>query len=70
MQIVGCIGTLTMQEKEDLIEMKVEKEDKFFVINVTILDGLKGIAEHRTTNIMNKEGMYMYFSYVTTLDKQ
>ena len=71
MQIVEYLGTLTVQAtEEDLTIMRVEKENKLFVTNVIILDTLQGIVEHLTTNIMNKEGMYMYVNYVITLDTQ
>ena len=55
MQIVECLGTLTVQEtEEDLTVMRVEKEDKLFIRDVIILDTLQGLVEHLTTNIMNK----------------
>ena len=58
-----------MQEtKEDLTEIEVEEEDNFFVTDATILDTLQGIAKHLMTNGMNKEEMYLYVSYVITLD--
>lgn len=50
--------------------MKVKKDDKLFIIDATILDTMQGIVEHLTTRIMNKEGMYLYVSYVITLDTQ
>ena len=51
--------------------MKVEKEDRLFVTYVTILDTLQGIVEHLIISVMeNKEGMYLYVSYVITLDTQ
>ena len=51
--------------------MKVDKEEKLFVTNVTILDTLQGIAENLITSvIVNREGMYLYVSYVITLDTQ
>ena len=61
-----------MQEiEEDLTTMKVEKEDKLFVIDVKIQDTLQGIVEQLITSIMvNKEGMYLSISYVITLDTQ
>ena len=71
MQIVECLEILIMQViEEDLTTMKVEKEDKLFVIDVIFLDTLKGIIEHLITNIMNIERMYLYVSYATTLDTQ
>lgn len=71
MQIVECLATLTMQEiEEDPIEMKVEKEEKLFVTDVTILDTLQRISEHLMTKLMNKERMYLYVSYVITLETQ
>ena len=49
--------------------MIVEKEDKLFVTDVTILDTLQGTKEHLIINVMeNKEEMYLYVSYVITLD--
>ena len=51
--------------------MIVEKEDRLFVKDVTILDKLQGIVEHLIISVMeNKEGMYLYVSYVITLDTQ
>ena len=50
--------------------MKVEKEDRLFAIDAIIMDTLQGIVEHLITSIMNKEGMYLYVSYVITLDTQ
>ena len=71
MQIVKILGTLTMHViEEDLTTMKVEKEEKLFVTDEIILDTLQGIAEHLTTSRMNKEEMYLYVSYVVTLNTQ
>ena len=72
MQIVECLGILTLQViEEDLTAMKVEKEEKMFVTDVIILDTLQGIVEHLIISVMEiKEGMYLYVSYVITLDTQ
>ena len=71
MQIVGYIGILPMQElEEDLIVMKVEKEDNFFSKNATMFDTSQGIVEYLRTNRMNKKEMHMYVSYAITLDTQ
>ena len=76
MQIVECLGILTLQEaireehhRVDL--MMMEKEDRLYVTSVTIQDTLQEIAEHLIV-IMKKirEGMHMYVSYVITLDIQ
>ena len=49
--------------------MIVEKEDRLFVIDVTIFDTLQGIIEHLIISVMdNKEEMYLYVSYVITLE--
>ena len=57
--------------EEDLTTMKVEKEEKMFVTNVIILDTLQGIVEHLIIRMMEiKVGMYLYVSYVITLDTQ
>ena len=51
--------------------MIVEKEDRLFVTDVTILDTLQGIAEHVIISVMEKkEEMYLYVSYVITLETQ
>ena len=51
--------------------MIIEKEDKLFVTNVTILDTLQGIAKHLIISMMErKEGMYLYVSYIITLETQ
>lgn len=69
MQIVGCIGILTMREQEeDLIVMKVEKEDRLFSIDAIIREKLQGIIEHLMINWMNKKEMYLYVYCVRTLD--
>lgn len=40
-----------MQEtEEDLIVMKVEKEDRLFATDATILETLQGIVEHLMTS--------------------
>ena len=49
--------------------MTMEKEDRLFVTDVTILDTLQGIVQHLIISVMeNKEGMYMYVCYVINLD--
>ena len=51
--------------------MTVEKEDRLFVTDVTILDILQGTTENLMINVMeNKEEMYLYVSFVITLDIQ
>ena len=51
--------------------MTMEKEDRLFSTDVTILDTLQGIVEHLIISVMEKkEGMYLYVSYVITLDTQ
>ena len=56
MKIVGYIGILTMHEiEEDLIVMKVEKEDKLFSRNAKILDILQEIVENLMTNSINRK---------------
>ena len=50
--------------------MIVEKEDRLFVIDVTILDTLQGIAEHLIIIMEIKKGIHLYVSYVITLDTQ
>ena len=49
--------------------MKVEKEDKLFVIDATILDTLQGIIQHWIISVMEEiEEMYLYARYAITLD--
>ena len=51
--------------------MIMEEENKLYPTSVTILDILQGIVEHLIIKMMEiKEGMYMYVSYVITLDTQ
>ena len=51
--------------------MKMEKEDRLFVIDVTIFNILQGIVEHLIISVMEiKEGMYLYENYARTLDTQ
>ena len=53
----------------DITAMKVEKEGKLYVTDATTLDILQGIVEHLMISAMEEiEGMYLYASYVITLD--
>ena len=72
MQIVECLEILTMQViEEDLIAMKVGKEDKSYVIDTITLDTLQGIVEHLMINAMEEiEGIYLHVSYAKILDIQ
>ena len=72
MQIVECLGILTMQVIEgDLTPMKARKESKSYVIDATTLDILQDIVEKMMISAMEEiEGMYLYVSYATTLDTQ
>ena len=56
-------------EEKDCTTIIVEKEDRLYAIDVTTLDTLQGIVEHLIMRMMEiKEGMYLYVSYVITLD--
>ena len=44
MMNLNILKMIAKETKEDLIAMKVEKEDKLFLIDVIILDTLQGIA--------------------------
>ena len=79
MQIVECLGTLSLKEMKeedhiaDLImqENMMVRRNNLYVTSVTILDTLQEIVEHliiRMEPII--EGMYLYISYVITLDMQ
>ena len=58
-----------MVEGKDHTAMIVEREDRLFVTNVTILDILKGNAMQIMIKMMEiKERMYLYVSYVRNLD--
>ena len=60
-----------LEIEEDLIAMKVEKEEKLFVIDATILDILWGIAEHLIISAIEEiEEMYLYANCVINLDTQ
>ena len=51
--------------------MIVEKKDRFFATDVTILDTLQGIAEHLIISVMeDMEEIYLYVNYVITLVTQ
>ena len=76
MQIVECLGILTLHEemgegdhKEDI--MIIEEEDRLYATNITILDTLQGIIEHLIVRMEPiRGGMYLYVSYEITLDTQ
>ena len=71
MQIVECLGILTMQViEEDLMAMRAGKEDKSYVTYVITLDTLQEIVEHLMISAMEIEGMYLHVIYATILDTQ
>ena len=59
-----------MQVIEDLIAMKVGKEDKSYVTDVITLETLQQIIEHLMISAMVIEEMYLHVSYATILDTQ
>ena len=72
MQLVECLEVLTLHEEgEDHIVMIMEKEDKLYNTSVIIFDILQAIAKHLIIRMMEiREEMYLYVSYVITLDTQ